>query len=275
MRNELKKITILIPFLMSVGAEANNALELRQTLRSIEKNAKFDHQVVIVGDQLPEWLNENEVVFIQETLPRRADFSCAWNVIEKIKIALQSPQVSEHVLFCYDDTVFASPVSVADLFTVVALTDIKKQDIAAINASDVWKTILRFTFAALNRNKMTTYNFETHIPRLFDKSKLAALIEKFGFEKRPYMFSTLYFNEYHTAKQKPFMLLDNPNQRIKAGVYSDTDFEAVRATIQDYKFLNWGEQYFSKDLEEWLLTAFPEPSKYEIPIDTDETSSTD
>jgi hypothetical protein len=250
-------ITIFIPFLANVQNE-----ELRYTLRSIERNARFEYNIVIVAPELPEWLNTKEITWIKSTTERAPFYPKAWDSIMKWRLLLHSKEVSNDILLCYDDTVFLSPVARKDLHELVALTDIAKQNIELINASATWKEHLRTTFAALCRNNMKTFSYETHIPRLFKKNKVEELIEKFGFKKRPYLLPTLYFNEYF-AHKTPLLLLETPNQKIKTGIYTDEDFAKVDWE-NPARFLNWGELQWSPELEKKLSEIFPDTSKFEV-----------
>jgi len=121
------------------------------------------------------------------------------------------------------------------------------------------------SIAALKRNNLPMLNFETHLPRLFDAKKLIELISFFGFKKRPYMFSTLYYN-YVKTKEKPIILSDIADQKIKAGIYFPGDFEKYTPVLADYVYLNWGENYWSPELENTLLAMFLEPSIFEISV---------
>jgi hypothetical protein len=107
---------------------------------------------------------------------------------------------------------------------------------------------------------MAYYNYETHIPRLFEKDKLKALIEKFGFKKRPYLISTLYFNEH--ATKAPRCLKSDP-KNTKAGIYADGDLEKLKPEISQYQFLNWSENQWNDELREFLFELFPEKSRFE------------
>jgi len=51
----MKKVSIFIPYKKQGDGE-----ELRFVLRSIEKNCKFDYEILLVGD-CPEWI-EKEMV---------------------------------------------------------------------------------------------------------------------------------------------------------------------------------------------------------------------
>ena len=82
------------------------------------------------------------------------------------------------------------------------------------------------------------------------------------------MFPTLYFN-WLQSKQKPIVLSAIPDQKVKAGIYFDGDFEKYSPVLEAYTFLNWSEKFWSNELEYKLFTLFGEPSAFEI-VEEDE-----
>jgi hypothetical protein len=169
--------------------------------------------------------------------------------------------VDDELLFMYDDTVILNPVTKADISKVVALGKIPADPNHKWTASEPWINVMRNTMAALKRNNMSMYNFETHLPRLFNKNKLAVLFAKFGFQKRAYCFPTLYYNEYHKVGVR---CLDKNPQNTKIGLYFAGDFEARKEDFETHLFLNWSENQWTPELREHLLSLFPEKSQYEI-----------
>jgi hypothetical protein len=99
---------------------------------------------------------------------------------------------------------------------------------------------------------------------MFDAKKMSELLTHFGFKKRPYMFSTLYFN-WIKINGKPIILSEISDQKLKAGIYFDGDFEKYSPILEDYTYLNWSEKFWSQELENVLLEKFPKPSVFEIP----------
>lgn len=249
------RTTIVIPY--KVIGDGN---ELRFVLRSIALNAKFKYQIVIVGEA-PEWINRDKILCLNPDIEKRSEFPKAFNVIDKLKFIVKNDQIDDDILLCYDDIVFLNTIRKTDITTIIANSLLPENEDFKTDASDVWKKIMINTMRALKRNKMTWYNFETHLPRLFNKQKLSHLFEKFGFKKRPYMISTLYFNEYH-ANKPPRILKESPGS-TKIGLYFDGDFENNKENILEHKFLNWGEKQWTDELKKYLLQLFPDKSIYE------------
>ena len=254
----MKKVSIFIPYKKQGDGE-----ELRFVLRSIEKNCKFDYEILLVGD-CPDWIEKEMVTHINPHIPATAEFPKAWNVIEKLKFVLENHNIDK-LLLVYDDTIFLKGVDYKDINKVIALAQLPTSAAELDGtSSEKWKEIMQNTIKALKRNKLPMLNFETHLPRLFDAKKLSELLAHFGFKKRPYMFSTLYFN-WVKPNGKPVILAELPDQKLKAGIYFDGDFEKYSPVLEDYTFLNWAEKQWSQELENVLFGLFPEPSVFEIP----------
>ena len=255
-------VTILIPF-KNVG----DPDELRITLRSIEKNARFDHKVVIIGD-CPPFLNianldkgKLDVILIN---PERApENPKAWDVIEKMKYATESEDISKLILMSYDDVLFINPVNMRDIAEVIALRPLPTDLDFQTNGSTAWKRVFNNTQLALARNGFEKpYDFETHLPRLFQKEKLKELFKKYGFQKRPYCFPTLYFNEY-LGKKKLRVLSEDPGN-IKIGISSADELLQCSEKLETHKFLNYGEKAWGPQLKEILFSLFPDPGTFEF-----------
>lgn len=255
-------VTILIPF-KNVG----DPDELRITLRSIGKNARFDHKVVIIGD-CPPFLDpaklDKEILDVIVFEPERApENPKAWDIIEKMKHATESDQVSKLILMSYDDVVFINPVSMKDIAEVIALRPLPTDLDFQTNGSTAWKRVFNNTQLAIKRNGFeTAYDFETHLPRLFQKEKLKELFEKYGFQKRPYCFPTLYFNEY-LGKKKLRVLSEDPGN-IKIALSTPDEHLQYTEQLKTHKYLNYGEKAWCPELKEFLFTMFPDPGKFEF-----------
>ena len=254
-----KKVTdIVIPYKLT----QDNGKELKYALRSIEKNCKFPHRVVIVGD-CPDWVDTKEVLHMPIVIETNKENPKAWNIIEKIRFITSQNQISDSFVMTYDDIVFSREITMGELSRPVALSKMPESFEFKTDASAAWKTVFINTMKALLRNKMPMYNYETHCPRVFDKQKLADVFERFGFEKRPYCFPSLYFNSY---EKQPLLLSEKEDQCIKAGLYSQESFEKLKDNLGEFFFTNWSDTMWSEKLEALLECMFPEPSKFELKI---------
>lgn len=254
-------VTILIPF-KNVG----DPEELRITLRSIEKNAHFDHKVVIIGECPPfinlEKIDKEKMDIILINPERAPENPKAWDVIEKIRFASESDQMNNLILMTYDDVVFINPVKMRDIAELIALRPLPEELDFPTNGSAAWKRVINNTQLALKRNEMPYFDFETHLPRLFNKKKLQELFEKYGFKKRPYCIPTLYFNE-NLGKRKLRVLSEDPGN-IKIAISTETEFLNHIDEFKTHKWFNYGEKAWGSKLKEFLFGLFPEAGSFEI-----------
>lgn len=250
------KTTIIIPF-KNLGDED----ELRLALRSIKKNVKFDYQIIIIGDA-PEWINKEKITVLNPEFTPADTHPKAFNVIDKMRFACESADVTNKILMTYDDIIFLNPIKATDVSTTVALGMIPQDPNHKWTGSAAWVEVMRNTIAALKRNEMSTYNYETHLPRLFNKEKLASLFQKFGFKKRAYCLPTLYFNEY--GSKVGVRCLDKNPKNTKVGLYENGDFEKRKEDFKTHLFLNWHQTQWTPELKAHLFELFPEKSPYEI-----------
>jgi len=120
-------------------------------------------------------------------------------------------------------------------------------------------------------------NFESHMPRVYEKDKMAELFEKFDFEKMyiPYALATLYFGYYENYDMPT---LEEHNE-YKAGFYFEDEsncsfqsnsFLSINNAVTDKVWINYNERGINftglsgkQYLKLWLTTRFPEKSKFE------------
>jgi hypothetical protein len=123
------------------------------------------------------------------------------------------------------------------------------------------------------------WNYETHLPRVFEKRKMAEVFERFKPTENRLLYSTLYFN-WHWRNQPPQHILSSMdhvkvafNNRGAADGYSVPRLPSHLPTIhkqeQTYlamvnkRFLNYNDQGRTPELLEVLKRMFPHPSPFE------------
>jgi hypothetical protein len=99
-----------VVYVIGNGSQVDD-LELRLSLRSVEKFCPWVRNVFIVGKK-PKWLS-NEAIHIEERDPY-GHFKDA-NIIHKILRACNDPRVSDDFMFCSDDQLVTREVSFEDL----------------------------------------------------------------------------------------------------------------------------------------------------------------
>jgi len=245
------KVCVCIPFLQA-AAQGN---ELKYALRSMQKNFREDFTVVIIGDR-PDWLSNAALHIEHNCMSKNPQV----DVIDKIKNILVTEEVSDKFVWTNDDIYFVSPVSLADIETLKIVGELKEMPkVATVYSANREKTI-----ALLEKARLPTRNFATHLPIVFEKEKVLQLFEEFEeLNEGGYLFSSVYFNR-HFADWKP-LLLDwvNDNWSLRL-VSKNPDADKFKKIVNRSKWLNNAESGYSEFLEKYLEKRFPEKSIFEI-----------
>lgn len=252
------KTQLFIPYLLT----SDNGEELKVTLRSIERNVKFEHEVVIFGD-LPTWMNPESVIHINAKIPLKVPFNTFWDTIGKLRHFTGTDKAAKSILYTYDDIVFMQPVSLDDVRLPVALSYLPMKDNFVSDAGTNWKQVLVNTMHKLRAHNLPTLNYETHLPILFERDRLMRFFVKFGFNTEPYHMCSLYCNWTNDVDDKPVYILGkNPEQKIKYGLYKGnktTDYSPALS----YRYMNWAQCEWTPQLKQFLYSHFSDKSKYE------------
>lgn len=246
-------LSIVIPYVTSTAKWD----ELRIALRSIVKyfNPNWAIRLFVVADKLPEWMSDEVTLIPCEQITNQR-FAKAYDAVKKLKAVIAHPEVSENFIYTYDDTVFLNPAPLHD-YAVARIN--RDTDITKWDGSNIWKEIMMNTVERLVANKLPTYNYETHLPRIFSKTGLSEIFEKFGFQKRPYHLSTIYFNYFGIPRK-----LLSENKMIKADIRSNHTLDEINELTQARAFLNYNDDGLNENLKKFLLELFPDKCRFEV-----------
>ncbi|MDD4847609.1 MAG: hypothetical protein PHR53_02445 [Bacteroidales bacterium] len=235
--------------------------ELRITLRSIAKNAKFPHKVILLGDA-PSWINPDHVEVVRWQPIRHDIFPSFYNVQEKVHHFILTSEY-EDFLLTNDDMVLLKPLTLSKITESTAM-GVLPEDFKT-DASKKWKdTILLTRRLLLDTNPdATVYNFSTHLPYYYNRVKMLQLFSDYHIGKYCIVnMNTLYFN---TFAKKPPKIINQTSKLKKCGLYASTDFETkLYHRENEYHLLNWGASQWNDRLRQYLLKLFPEKSPYEL-----------
>lgn len=211
-----------------------NNNELRYCLRSLEG---FD--ITIIGDKLPEFL---DIDFIQADrwfpLRKRGasmSYENFFDTLNKLKILSQK---EGSFIYIFDDTLLLRPVG--DYFEKNKVL-CKYKD---FNFRGRWgNTILETVKLTKLGNECKIYDH--HLPLLFECENLRKMFEKYPFEnlKVPYAPISLYY----------WMFPGEETPIDSYGCFNE---------VKDCTWLNYSDSGL-KNLKEWIVNRFPNPSKYE------------
>lgn len=248
-----KVVSIVIPYVSSTAQWD----ELRMALRSIAANALFACRVFIVADKLPDWVSD-EVTLIPCEQVRGQMFAKSFDAVKKLKAVIACDEVSEDFIYTYDDTVFLKKGQFSD--QAIAVSEFPSAGrIEQWDGSAIWKEVVSNTVQRLALNNLTLFNYETHLPRVFNKARLNDVFNRFGFQKRPYLVSSIYFND--TLEHPDLLTTENPD--IKADIRSSLTPEQIENETANKAFLNYNDQGLTDALKAYLIGRFPDKCLYE------------
>jgi hypothetical protein len=169
--------------------------------------------------------------------------------MEKLKIAIAAPEVSERFIFAADDIFLVSPVMLADIETLKITGTVNEKSFTGIKAENYKRTA-----DLLERSSYPCH--EAHLPVLFEKERWVELLEIYPqLNEGGYFFTSVYFRRFF----QPFVPVTlNWNTDIYLlPVHSQKpDEQAFRAIIHRKKFLTTAKEGFSKWLKNQLAYLY-------------------
>jgi hypothetical protein len=242
-------------------------VELRYSLRSLERAAAWVRKVWVFGDR-PEWLAEDRAAI--EHVPHEAMAKLGrWklplrNTFLMTFLSSLIPGLSDEFLWMADDYILLRPVEQADLCRVRVLEDLKTLN----RGKGLWKDTLWRTHDTLVRLGYGSLNFECHLP-MFLKRKWVwdayCDLQDYVTEDRFYglLMATSVLN--HAMKHNGLTDLVWPHEEGRfVGFYkSSPTLDEVRAKTAGNAFMNFDDPAWGPGIERFLAERFPERSKFE------------
>lgn len=251
----------VIPYVHKKAA----ADELKMTLRSIETNFKGPFTMILVGD-LPEWASDKlAAAHIPVKQIEGIHYAHCFDVNHKIKTFLGQENLSgeDVFIYSYDDVVFLNPVNINHIARLKSDSFIESEEFILKNStgSRKWNNLLITTFRFLKSQGYETFNYETHLPRLFQVGNLSEVFQLPEFSIDPFLFSTVYFNMW--SEKKP-VIIGSPKCDVKVTIYTD-DLKAskIEELCQGKLFLNFNSKGYSPSMQKFLHKRFPGKSSFE------------
>ncbi|MEL5895028.1 hypothetical protein AAE250_16235 [Bacteroides sp. GD17] len=241
--------TVVIPYCK----EFAQGKELLFALRSWQKYVRFGINIVVIGDR-EDWFSE-EITFIEH---HRVSDNPQVDVMEKLLLAISSPDVTEHFIWSNDDIYLVNPISLVhiEIPKVVGKLDSDK-------FSGTYAANMMCTAGLLKEAKLPTLNYGTHTPCLFEKTSLTAMFERFPeLQNGGYLLSSVYYNSVSYPVHPVF--LNWPTDQVLLPIVSQTPSESkVLEFLERKVFLNNAVSGYSPWLESFLERLFPEQSDFE------------
>lgn len=240
--------TVVIPYCK----EFAQGKELLFAVRSWYGNARFPANLVIVGDR-EDWFDD-EVTVIDH---QRTSDNPQIDTLEKLKLAIESPEVTERFIWTNDDIYLINRVSLAHIELPKVLGALEPD-----NFNGTYAENLRRTVALLDKAGLPKLNYSTHTPVLFEKSKLKEMLDRFPEAESGVLFSSLYFNS-QPFPAHPVVLSWQTDQFLLPVVSKNPNEKLAKELLKKKVFLNNAVSGYSLWLEGLLERMFPEPCIFE------------
>ena len=214
--------------------------ELRYSLRSVDKN--FPHHNVFFYGGKPMYLRPDQQVVLHQVGKTKWD-----RVRMMLKTIALDDRITEDFVLFNDDFFVMRPVESLPAYEYGTLESLCER-IESRNGGRLtpYTLKLRETIATLEKDELTAFNFELHVPFIFNRRRLLEVIERYPTIKGT---RSLYGNTYlteteHLVDQKVFKVGDLPPEN------------AVFISTEDRAF-NEGK------VGKMIRTKFPDKSKWE------------
>ena len=235
---------------LSAESKSNND-ELRLLLRSIERNARNLGRIILVGDNLPDWVKDVVRLPGPDTLKTNKD----GNLINKVVHACKTLKLKEFVLSA-DDNLLCRP---CDLDKFPLLYNPRGVDDFRPNFEtgewNRWQQRMMRTFWLAEELGMPLqYNYETHAPQLFRNAPL--LLDRL--ERVRYV-QGLGYGIYTLFRLMLGETGGEPQDQYKV------TWETAEQVLQPPTklFAGYCDATFLNGLRGWLSLLYPEKSRYE------------
>lgn len=245
----------------------NDDLEIRYSLRSIARNLPFVRKVWIFGD-CPRFLSGNRAIV--ECVPWSA---VGWLVRAALPVKnfflqcfLMSlhPEIQWEFLLFTDDCILLDRVGEA-----LAKRDRYLEDLSHVKnrGTGLWRDSLWRTYDLLKRFGYTGFNFETHMPMYLTKSRVFEAyrdLHDFVTEERyaGMLGPTAILNHAYRRQRFPLTLVRE--EGLKVGFHvAPTAYQTIVDACKGKVFLNFDDEAFCPNMQQFLAEQFPTPCCYE------------
>jgi hypothetical protein len=230
--------------------------ELIYSLRSIDMHFTFDYQVVIVGD-LPKGICNVRHIPLERITG--VTENTTYDAIHKLISFLQNMDRDFDFIRMYDDVYILRDVSLEDF------TPPRSMPYHVPRTRGVWFTQLERTVNYCKSHGLHGLNTETHIPELFNSAKMFSALMDHPVLSNRFLTSTLYHSLYFPASeivplsgQDAVQFYDSVNGIIKV-----SNLGNIPSKCRGRKFLNHNNSGLNDNLKRFLISTFPEKSRFE------------
>ena len=257
------KVDVVYPFYGHDQAE-----DLKYSIRAMEQNFTTMNRLWIIGDK-PDWMTDevNHIPFDHiQKLPSHED-SKNRNIAEKMARIAVTDGITPSFVYAADDHFILKPWSGDDFRRRVLvredLNNYPKEFLnpktRPVNELTEWQRAIWWTYDHLRAEGYYGWNYETHTPKLVNKSELVETFMKFGTKYGKLLWQTAHFNMHWRVRKAT---MSDPSD-IKAGFYESYSKRQIEWKLDRAHFANWNDDGFTSDLRDAIMDRFPDKSRYE------------
>lgn len=249
-----------VVYVIGTGSKWENN-ELRYSLRSIDKCGIGLHNVIIVGDYLPDFVDPNKVIFFQ--VPDMPGDSPARNVYRKINHVF-STRAFEKFLLSFDDHFFIKPTDFDNYPILYKGWRMPKPGDTDIGDERYTKTMADTGFW-MELHHLDMRYFEGHTNKLYSVQAWFYL-KSIGLER--WMYETEYGISTSAPMAAAFLKLNRLGYDYPCQYRKDIKLKHLN-TPEDWKLLEDANSFSIYDsaihtgVEEFLQKLFPDPCRFE------------
>jgi len=220
---------------LKTGGSKHDNLELRYSLRSIEKNLSGFDRVFISTEVLPEWLTNIVHLPVKDNIKKVPD----WNIMDKV---YNAEGISDNFLFINDDHFMMEPYQTATFPNYYYST---LDQYCRKRGKDGYGYRARNTMDWLTKQGLKLLHFDIHYPILYNLKAFREVMDQVPWEteKRGFIVKSLYGN---AMKLPGTYTHDNKTGNIDLRLPVFSTYPHIKLSIINY-----------------LKACFPKPSRFE------------
>jgi len=239
-----------VVYVLGTGSKWNNN-EIRFSLRSLEKNLHDYRNIYVVGHH-PDFLKN--IIHVPAKDIFNPDLNADGNIITKVLLACRQKDLSDDFLFINDDHLVIKPVRASDI------PPFHKGDMTKFSSIywnlNFWRKRLKRTMNVLLQNDLPVYHFDCHTPIIFNKKRFPEIMQMFNYQDNiGYTMKSLYANIICSK--------DHPLTNEKKTVFRYFNLQQLNDRLKTPYLMSFNDQGLNFSLKWWLISNFPERSKFE------------
>lgn len=166
--------------------------ELEYSIKSVKKNFK-GAKIWVVGDD-PAPLKANHI-YVDRIMTHSTNLPIDMDVIKKFRKIIDS-EIDEEFILMYDDVFLLQPMTRDDFTFWWARCEVDDIEGYRRAWSRDYKFLWRNTYRLIKPIADKVYDWETHIPRMFEKKKLEKILDDYHCDEVPLIATSLYAAHY-------------------------------------------------------------------------------